>query len=91
MPEKLWVEYKTDKKTTISRVSAEGCEFVDDFIKGIRNEPQFSSIKGSEITLHGPSGTAISPTKSISVLMQGNSTENPIRIQVSDSLLQTSF
>ena len=60
-----------------------------DFIKEIRNEPQFSSIKGSEITLHGPSGTAISPTKPISVLILGNSVESPLRVQVSALPLTT--
>ena len=84
MSEKLWVEYKTDKKTSISKVSIKGCEDVDDFIEKIKSHTQFSSIKDSEITLHGPSGTAIRPIEPISVLLPGNSAESPLRVKVSD-------
>ena len=35
------------------------------------------------INLYGPYGTAIRPTKPISVLIPGNSAENPLRVQVS--------
>ena len=78
------MEYKAGQEASSSKVSIKGCKDVDDFIKKIKNESQLNIPKNSRITLHGPSGTAISPTKSISVLMQGNSTENPLRVQVSD-------
>ena len=84
MSEKLWVEYKTDNKTTISKVSIEGCGD-DDFIKRIENEPQLGIPKNSRITLHGPSGTAIHSTKPISVLAPGNSAESPLHVQVLDT------
>ena len=38
--------------------------------------------KDSEITLHGPSGTAISVGEPISSLIPGNSFTNPLRVQV---------
>ena len=36
MSQNLWVEYKADPETSISRVSVEGCEVVDDFIKELK-------------------------------------------------------
>ena len=56
---------------------------VDAFIKKTRKEPQLEIPKDFSITLHGPSGTAIHPTESISVLIPGNSAENPLRVQIS--------
>ena len=55
----------------------------DDFIKKIRNEPQLGIPKDFTITLHGPSGTAISVGEPISSLVPGNSSKNPLRVQVS--------
>ena len=83
MSEKLWVEYKTDKKTSISKVSIKGCKDVDDFIEKIKSHTQFSSIKNSEITLHRPSGAAIEVDEPISSLLPGNSSKNPLHVQVS--------
>ena len=83
MSQSLWVECKTNNKTSKSKVFTEGCNDVDDFIRKIRNEPQFSSIKNSEITLYGPSGTAISVGDPISSLLPGNSSKNPLHVQVS--------
>ena len=83
MSEKLWVEYKTDKKTSISKVSIKGCKDVDDFIEKIKSHTQFSSIKNSEITLHRPSGAAIEVDEPISSLLPGNSSKNPHHVQVS--------
>ena len=82
MSQSLWVEYKTNNKTSKSKVFTERCNDVDDFIRKIRNEPQFSSIKNSEITLYGPSGTAISVGDPISSLVPGNSFTNPLHVQV---------
>ena len=89
MSEKLWVEYKTDKKTSISKVSIKGCKDVDDFIEKIKSHTQFSSIKDPEITLNGPSGAAISVGDPISSLVPGNSFTNPLRVQVSPLPLVT--
>ena len=79
----LWVEYKTDEKTSRSKISTEGCNDVDDFIKKLKNESQLGIPKDSVVTLHGPSGTAISVAGPISSLVPGNSFTNPLRVQVS--------
>jgi hypothetical protein len=86
MPQGLWVEYKTDEKEYIHRIPLDDCDFVADFIEKIKNNTQFSVIRNSEITLHGPYGTVIRSTEPISVLIPGNSTENPLRAQVSAPL-----
>jgi hypothetical protein len=83
MPDGLWVEYKTNNETCIENVSTEACVFVSHFIKNIRNEPQLAIQRDSRITLYGPSGTVIRSTEPISVLIPGNSTENPLRVQAS--------
>ena len=82
MSEKLWVEYERNNTVYQHRISFKGCEFVDDFIEEIRNDPRFSFVKDAEITLHGPSGTAISVGDPISSLIPGNSFTNPLRVQV---------
>ena len=78
--------YGWNTKRTIKSLKAKSlpkdANNVDDFIRKIRNEPQFSSIKNSEITLYGPSGTAISVGDPISSLIPGNSFTDPLRIQV---------
>jgi hypothetical protein len=86
MPQGLWVEYKTDKKTSIDWIPIKDCEFVAQFIREIRTSPQLSSMKDSEITLHGPSRKAICLTEPISVLLPGNSSESPLHVQVSAPL-----
>ena len=83
MSQNLWVEYEADEERYISRVSSEDCKDVDDFIKKIRNEPQLCIPKNIHITLYGPSGVAIEADKFISSLLTGNSSENPLRVQVS--------
>ena len=47
MSHMLWVEYKTDREAPISKVSTEGCNDVDDFIKKIKTESQLSIPKDS--------------------------------------------
>jgi hypothetical protein len=87
MPQGLWVEHRTDAENCIHLISIEGCEFVAQFIdRIIGSGTQLGIPRDSRITLHGPSGTVIRSTEPISVLIPGNSTENPLRVQVSASL-----
>jgi hypothetical protein len=83
MSEKLWVEYRVGKESHITEVSTEGCEFVANLINGIRKEPQLSIPQNAYITLYGPSWVAINVTDPTSSLVPGNSTTNPLRVQVS--------
>jgi hypothetical protein len=82
MSERLWVEYKTERKVYKHWISFKGCEDVDDFIKKIRNGPQLGVPKGSQVILCTPSGAAIEVDESPSSLLPGNSSKNPLRIQV---------
>jgi hypothetical protein len=86
MSKKLWIEYKEDKKTSRSKISTEGCRDVEDFIRKIRKEPQFSFMKDSEIILVRPSGTAVDAGESISSLLPRNSSKSPLRVQISAPL-----
>ena len=83
MSQNLWVEYKTDKKTSISKVPIKDYEFVGQIIRELKENTQFAIPRNAEITLHGPSGTAISVGDPISSLVPGNSFTNPLRVQIS--------
>ena len=83
MPQGLWVEHKIDKETYIHMISIEGCELVANFIDRVRSNPQLCIPKDLRITLHGPSGTAISVGDPISSLVPGNSLTNPLHVQIS--------
>ena len=83
MSQGLWVEHKTDIKTYIAWIPIKDYEFVGQIIKEIKENTHLAIPKNAEITLHGPSGTAISPTEPISVLIPGNSVESPYCVQVS--------
>jgi hypothetical protein len=85
MSERLWVEYETEEKVYKYSISFKGCEFVDDLIEEIRSDPRFSTLKNFEMTLCTPSGTTIEIDKSPSSLLPGNSSENPLHLQVSDA------
>ena len=80
------MECKTNGRTYIDKVFTSGCDDASDFIEDTRSELQLGIPKDSRITHHGLSGTAISPAKTISVFISGNSTENPHRVQVSTPL-----
>jgi hypothetical protein len=86
MPENLWVEHKTVEKTSKCKISIEGCVDVDDFIERIRSHAQFSSIKDFELTLCTPSGETIDAGESPSSLLPGNTSKNPLHVQVSAPL-----
>jgi hypothetical protein len=86
MSEELWVEYKIAEETFKSKVSIEGCVDVDDFIKKIRNEPQLGIPKDFRVTLCTPSGETIDAGESPSSLLEGNTSKNPLHLQVSAPL-----
>jgi hypothetical protein len=69
MPQSLWVEHWTDTERYIHLISIEGCEFVAYFIDRIGSSSQLGIPKGFRITLHRPSGTAISVGDPISSLV----------------------
>jgi hypothetical protein len=83
MSENLWVEYKTEQKVYKHGISLEECEFVADFIEKLKNNTQFSVIKDFRVTLCRPSGATIGVDESPFFLLPGNSSKNPLRIQVS--------
>ena len=85
MPQALCVERRTDIKSYISWIPIKNHEFVGEIIREIREDTQLAIPKNTEITLHGPSGTVINPTRSISVLIPENSAENPVHVQVSET------
>jgi hypothetical protein len=62
------VEYKTEKRTTESKVSINRCEDIDDFIERIKSHTQFSPIEDSESILCTSSGEAIDVGESSSLL-----------------------
>jgi hypothetical protein len=90
MSEKLWVEYKIEKRVIKSKVSIEGCGDVDDFIERIKSHTQFSSIKDFELILCTPSGETIDAGESPSSLLPGNTSKNPLHLRVSAPPLITS-
>ena len=83
MSQGLRVEYRMDKERYIHMISLGGCEYVDDFIKKIKDHTQFSSTKDFEVTLYEHSGTYISPADHPSLFVSGNSFTNPHRIEAS--------
>jgi hypothetical protein len=89
MPQGLWVEHKTDIKTYLDWIPIKEYEFVEQFIREIKEDTQHAIPKNAKVMLHGPSGTAISVGDSISSLAPGNSSESPLRVQVSASPLIT--
>jgi hypothetical protein len=83
MPQGLWVEHKADFKTYIGWIPIKDCESVAQFIREVKEDTQFAIPKNAEITLCTLSGTTIDVYDSLSSLLLGNSSKNPLRIQVS--------
>ena len=80
MSQKLWVQHKTPAKTYgPTRVSIDGCDYVDDFIKEIKKESQLAIPPNTPITLYQPDGTTeIKVGDSPADFLQGNSSGNPL-------------
>ena len=70
MSEKLWVAHQTTAKTFgPSRVSIDGCEYVDDFLNTLYQRRLLSIPSKTPITLYQPDGnTEIKPTDTIKSL-----------------------
>ena len=70
MLQKLWVAHKTDaKKYGPVKVSFEGCDDVDDFLKRLYTTPLLAISQNTPITLYQPNGTTeIGPTDTITSL-----------------------
>jgi len=82
MTQKLWVENKTTERTYgLTRVSIEGCEYVDDFLKEIKKESQLAIPKDSSITLYRPDGTEIDVGDSPTSFVVGNSRAVPLVVK----------
>jgi hypothetical protein len=97
MSQKLWVSYVKPAKTFgPTRVSIDGCEYVDDFLKEIKKESQLCIPSNSPITLYQPDGnTEIDVEVSPSLLVEGNSRRNPLIVKafvaISDISSETSL
>jgi hypothetical protein len=52
MSQKLWVQHETPSKTFLDKVSFQGCDYVDDFLKEIKKESQLAIPQNNPITLY---------------------------------------
>ena len=84
MSRKLWVAYKTPARTFgPTRVSIDGCEYVDDFLKEIKKESQLPIPQNTPITIFQSDGsTEIDVGASPADYLDGNSRQNPLFISV---------
>jgi hypothetical protein len=82
MPQKLWVQHNTAGKIFgPTRVSIDGCEYVDDFLKEIKKEFEISGAS-SQLTLYQPDGTTVIDVEvNPSLLVGGNSRNNPLVVR----------
>jgi hypothetical protein len=83
MSQKLWVAHKTPAKTFgPTRVSIEGCEYVDDFLNSLYNRPLLAIPQNTPITLYNSDGTTeIDVGASPADYMEGNSRRNPLIVR----------
>ena len=60
MSQKLWVEYRTAGRSFITKVSTDGCEHLDDFLKEIKKEFSFTlaSYHTCQLALYQADGTS---------------------------------
>ena len=83
MSQKLWVQHITTAKTFgPTRVSIQGCEYVDDLLKEIKKESQLSIPPNTPLTLYQPDGTTeIDVGDSPHLLLDGNSRGNSLIVK----------
>ena len=76
---KLWVSYVTPAKIFgPTRVSVDGCEYVDDFLEEIKKKFEIP-VPASHLTLYQPDGiTEIDVGASPADYLEGNTDENPL-------------
>ena len=68
--QKLWVEHQTTEKTYgPTRITIEGCEYVDDFLNTLYQRPLLAIPQNTTITVYQPDGkTEIKPTATLESL-----------------------
>ena len=85
MSQKRWVSYVTPAKTFgPTRVSIDGCEYVDDFLKEIKKESQLSIPQNTPITLYqlkDGQEDEIDVEVSPSLLVEGNTRRNALIVR----------
>ena len=83
MSKKLWVAYEAPEETFgPTRVSIEGCEYVDDFLKEIKKESQLAIPQNTPISLYKSDGTTeIDVGDSPADHSDGNSRHNPLVVK----------
>ena len=83
MSQKLWVAHATTAKTFgPTRVSIDGCEYVDDFLNSLYNRPLLAIPQNTPITLYQSDGTTeIDVEVSPADYLGGNSKENPLIVR----------
>ena len=103
MSKKLWIAYQTlAKRFGPTRVSIEGCEYVDDlkgiienityFIVAVRNNPELAIPQNTPITLYQSDGTTeIDVGDSPSLFVDGNSRNNPLIVRIVEIAEESSF
>jgi hypothetical protein len=82
MSERPRVKYEAVQKVYKRKISFEQYEFVADPIERIKSNTQFSMTKDSKVTLCTPSEAPIDVDVSPSPSLPENSSENPLRIQI---------
>ncbi len=82
--QKLWVQHITAGKTFgPTRVSIQGCEYVDDLKVSIRNNPELAIPQNTPITLYKSDGTTeIDVGDSPANYLEGNSRNNPLTVKL---------
>ena len=88
MSQKLWVQHQMDGRTYgPTRVTIDGCEYVDDFLKEIKKESQLAIPKDTAITLYNADeNTEIDVGDSPADLVAGNSRKNALIVKTTAML-----
>ena len=84
MSQKLWIQHQTTAKTYgPTKVTIDGCEYVDDFKVAIRNNRELAIPKDSAITLYKSDGrNEIKPTATIQSLQDaGKAGDAPLIVK----------
>ena len=90
MSQELWVAHEAlTKRFGPTRVSIEGCDYIDDFLKEIRKESQLAIPQNTPITLYKSDGTTeIDGGDSPTDYWNGNSSEYPLIVKSVVSSIQ---
>jgi len=93
MSKKLWVEHITATNTFgPTRVSIDGCEYVDDLLEEIKKKSQLSIPQNTPITLYKPDGTTkIDVGDSPAKYLKENARGNPLIVRIVEMAHNTSI